>query len=194
MTSIVLASSSPYRFKLLSRLGIPFAAEKPKINEDNYKDYQLKPQEYSEKLALIKAKSLLDENLLIIGSDQIASIENNILEKPHNFDNAFKQLSTLSGKTHELYTSVALISSTAQKVWTVKTTLKMHPLSKQQIEKYLELDQPFDCAGSYKIESYGISLFSQINTEDFTAIEGLPLLSLSKELMSLNFPPLSPIR
>ena len=119
---------------------------------------------------------------MIIGSDQLVSFENNILGKPHTKEKAFDQLKSMSGKTHSLLTSVTLINEDKEISFLNETKLTMKSLSDRFIQEYIEKDRPLDCAGSYKIERAGISLFDSIECDDFTAITGLPLIELSKYL------------
>lgn len=184
---LVLASSSKYRHELLSRLNIPFEAQSPAINEDDFKKFKLTPPALAQFLAFKKAESLVAPQTWIIGSDQLGHLEGEFLEKPHTAENAFKQLRFMSGKTIELITAVCLINEKEKIEFTDTTRLTLHPLSDEQIKRYIEADQPLDCAGSFKIEKLGIALFSKIECQDFTAIQGLPLLWLSQQLRKLGF-------
>lgn len=186
MKSLVLASTSPYRRELLEKLGLPFTFKKPLIDEEKEKDPRWSPLETAEKLATLKAKSLANLGSIVIGGDQLVALDNAILGKPHNFENAVKQLLQMQGRTHELITSVCLFDDLKPSLFTNITRLHMKSLSKAQIETYVQWDQPFDCAGSYKIEKKGITLFEKIETSDFTAIQGLPLIELSEKLKQLG--------
>ena len=114
--------------------------------------------------------------------------EGEILGKAGDLDRAFNQLKRLSGKSHRLITSFCVLSNDNSYTKTVKTTLTMRKLKNEQIKKYLRFDNPIDCAGSYKLELKGISLFDKIETDDHTAIVGLPLLSLGTYLSSIGIP------
>lgn len=187
--SLILASTSVYRKELLSKLGFPFLAEKPTFNEDSAKseNTHLAPAELCIFLGQGKARSLATAQNCIVGSDQMAVLAGERLGKPGNLEKAITQLTKMQGKSHELLTSVTVIYKGQEKSFLDKTILKMRPLSLKEIERYLHLDQPFDCAGSYKIEKHGISLFENIQTEDFTAIPGLPLLKLGKILREFGY-------
>lgn len=185
---IILASTSPYRREQLQKLGLSFEAHAPKYDEDQLKGSGLDPLTLSQKLSIGKAQSLasLFPEDIIIGSDQVAHLGDLTLSKPGSIERACEQLSMMSGKTHTLSTSVALIKAGgAPEVFSNQTHLRMRDLSDSEIRSYVERDQPLDCAGSYKIESFGISLFETIDTSDFTAIIGLPLLELGIRLRAL---------
>ncbi len=123
-------------------------------------------------------------NAVVIGSDQVCSLDNTIFSKPQNKDNAIKQIQQMSGRKHQLLTSVTICSSEDSFTWTNTTSLTMRALQESEIERYLEIDKPYDCAGSYKLESMGIKLFSKIEMSDHTAIIGLPLIEISNTLLS----------
>lgn len=187
MKQIILASASKYRHELLSRLGVPFEALRPPVDEEKEKDPRLSPQVLAEKLAFLKARSLAREDRLVIGGDQLVSFGNEILGKPHTVEGARKQLLKMQGQKHELITAVCVFDGMKAHPFTNITRLQMKPLNEAQIANYVRTDEPLDCAGSYKIEKNGISLFEAIETEDFTAIQGLPLIQLSKVLHNLGY-------
>lgn len=179
--NLILASTSPYRKALLERLGIPFRVENPPVDEDDWKQKGLLPEELALTLAIEKARTVASDNLesLVIGSDQLAVLEGTILGKPGSRKRAIEQLSRLAGKTHRLFTAVCVRHGSRERVIQDAVSLRMRQLDRAAIERYVDFDEPFDCAGSYKIESRGICLFEQIDCADATAIEGLPLLALS---------------
>lgn len=185
---LVLASSSRYRKELLARLGLPFAAEKPDCDEDAYKSRGLSPEQLAETLALAKARSLAGRfpGATILGSDQVAAIDGKILDKPGTAEKAVEQLMLLSGREHRLITAVALLVGERLLQHTDVTRLSMRRLTPAQIERYVALDEPLDCAGSYRLESRGIALFSRIDSADHTAIVGLPLIALTGMLAGLG--------
>lgn len=185
----ILASTSPYRKILLQRTGLLFETQTPKVDEDEFKAKIKDPLLLSQTLAKAKAESLRKENPKagIIGSDQVAAFEEFIFDKPGNKENAIATLKKLRGKSHQLITSVYIITPTDNQSFTDITSLVMKPLSDKQIATYVEIDKPFDCAGSYKLESQGIALFDKIESADFTAIQGLPLIELTKTLEKLGF-------
>lgn len=186
---VYLASTSIYRRDLLRRLGLAFRAERPLINEEEAKleHASLSPRELAAKLAELKARSLAGSGRLVIGGDQMVSFENRILGKPGNREKAIEQLMTLQGRTHELITATCLVDEKGQAHAHLDITLlTMRIMSKEQIEKIVDLDRPYDCAGAYKIEEHGIALMDKIESSDFTAIQGLPLMALSKMLENLG--------
>ena len=183
---VILASTSPYRKELIDKLGISFSALKPDIDEDILKEQLLRQKitgsQFSEKLALAKANSLKNPRSLIIGGDQIVWFKKQILGKPHTATQAFKQLKAMTGQKHQLITSMAVV--TPQKTYQINhiTELWMKKLSDKEIKNYIKRDSPLDCAGSYKIEKSGLILFDKIKTDDFSAIQGVPLIWLSQIL------------
>lgn len=179
---LILASTSKYRQELLSRLTFTFTAQAPLFDEEKEKGSSLSPQALAEKLAFMKAQSLAGAGKVVIGGDQLVSFEGRILGKPHTREKAVEQLLAMQGKTHELITAVCVFDGDKALPFTDITTMHMKALSRAQLEHYVELDLPLDCAGSYKIEKHGISLFEKIESQDFTAIQGLPLLKLNQVL------------
>jgi len=191
MTPLVLASTSPYRKELLSKLGIAFEAQKPLFDEDSAKNQELTkalpPQELCLFLGQEKARSLATDKNCVIGGDQMLVLDKKILGKPKSAEKAFDQLNQMQGRSHELLTSVTVFHQLKKLQFINITQMQMSSLNPEQIKNYIQRDQPLDCAGSYKIEKNGISLFEKIETEDFTAIQGLPLLMLGKILKKLGY-------
>lgn len=187
MKKIVLASTSIYRQAQLKTLGIPFIAEKPLIDEEKEKDLSLNPKDLALKLSFLKAQSLAKPNQVTIGGDQLVSFENQILGKPGSIENAIQQITKMQNQTHELITALTIFDGpdNFKQVLNI-TKMKLKKLSSEQIKKYIELDNPVDCAGSYKIEKHGVQIMEAIETSDFTAIQGLPLLELSKVLAQMG--------
>lgn len=183
---LVLASSSPYRRALLERLGVDFLCASPGIDETRRKDESI-PQLCS-RLAAEKAGALATQypDHILIGADQAASVENRQLEKPGNFEKAFEQLKLLSGQCVMFYTAVTVVIGKTGQLQSALDTTEVHvrKLADDEITRYLEREQPFDCAGSFKVEGLGISLFSKVITGDPTALIGLPLISLCEMLRS----------
>lgn len=190
MPQVILASTSVYRKKQLEQLCIPFIAMAPLIDEEKIKDQSLAPQSLAEMLALSKAQSLKTKfpKDIIIGCDQLVSFENQIYGKSHTLENACSHLRKLQGKTQELITSVCILSEHQDFIFTDITRITLKKLSPEQIKNYVELDQSWDAAGSIKIELHGMSLVENIQTQDYTSITGLPLLTLSQILNQLNVP------
>lgn len=183
---LILASTSKYRQELLSRLPFKFTALAPQIDEDKEKDPRLAPQALAEKLAYLKAASLKGLHRVVIGGDQLVSLEGRILGKAHTPEKAVEQLMSMQGKTHELITAICVFVDDKAIPFVDITRLHMKKLRREQIEYYVQLDMPIDCAGSYKIEKHGIMLFDKIESQDFTAIQGLPLIELNKILENQN--------
>lgn len=187
MNELVLASASKYRKELLTRLGLPFTTLPAAIDEESEKDPALSQLAVAEKLAFLKAMSLAKPGRVVIGSDQLVALGAETMGKAHTLEKACTQLAKMQGKTHQLITAVCIVASDQVIPFTNITTLTMKKLTTPQIAKYVELDEPTDCAGSYKIELHGINLFEKIETDDFTAIQGLPLIHLSKVLHNLGY-------
>ncbi|HND85212.1 MAG TPA: Maf family protein [Pseudobdellovibrionaceae bacterium] len=179
---LMLASTSPYRRELISRLGLAFQAVKPLVDEEALKNPKMGHQELAEYLALKKAESLVAPDRIVIGGDQLVSFDRKILGKPGTPEKALEQLKAMRGHSHELITSIAIVTTEESVVFTNRACLKMKTLTDQQLAKMIELDQPLDCAGSYKLEKHGIALFDSIECDDFTAIQGVPLMRLAREL------------
>jgi MAF protein len=185
---LVLASTSPYRKQLLEKLHLPFITDKPRVDEKplpNETAIQL-----VERLAIAKAKALVDKypNALLIGSDQVCVNNNVILGKPGDFDTAFKQLKAASNKRITFYTGLALINSSTGKIQSLVEpfTVKFRQLNDSMIKNYLNKEQPYNCAGSFKSEGYGIVLFDSLEGKDPNSLIGLPLISLITLLESEN--------
>jgi MAF protein len=185
MLPLVLGSSSAYRRELLTRLRLPFSWAAPDIDE------RARPQETAQqlvmRLALEKAKALANSHPdhLIIGSDQVAVLNGKIIGKPGTHTQAKAQLLAASGHSLSFLTGVALLNSrtgTAQ-VDCVPFTVRFRVLSEATIERYLLAEQPYDCAGSFKAEGLGVSLFRSTEGPDATSLIGLPLIRLVDMLL-----------
>ncbi|KPY80267.1 Maf-like protein [Pseudomonas syringae pv. tagetis] len=180
MPSLLLASSSSYRRELLTRLRLPFACKSPDIDESH------RPGETAHdlvrRLAREKAEALADEypRHLIIGSDQVAVLDGQVLGKPHTFERALGQLTAASGTSVTFLTGLALLNSTTGEcqVDCVPFTVHMRELDRASIERYLHAEEPYDCAGSFKAEGLGVSLFRSTDGSDATSLIGLPLIRL----------------
>lgn len=192
MPSLVLASTSKYRRELVSRLGagVPCTCVAPSCDEEALKDASLAPAALAAFLAREKARSVAAQwpEAHVLGSDQLAEIDGEILGKPGSADRAVAQLAKLSGRAHRLITAYALVCPGGASIEHLDVhTLHMRALSRAELERYVSADQPLDCAGSYKIEAAGIALFERIEGADFTAIMGLPLIALTTDLRSQGF-------
>jgi len=190
---IVLASSSPYRRELLRRLIRDFHCLAADIDETPYRGESA--QDLVLRLAEAKARAAASHNphdgqlQLFIGSDQVAALDDKILGKPGNYDNAVKQLHQLSGKTLTFLTGLCVFdkrTSTAD-VCCVPCQVRFRTLNDAQIHTYLEREPAFDCAGAFKSEGLGVSLLEQMETTDPTALVGLPLIALSRMLMRAGY-------
>lgn len=178
--NLVLASTSPFRKQLLEKLRVPFSTAKPQVDESPL------PGETAsalvERLAIAKAKAVADglKEGWIIGSDQVATVDNVILGKPHHHANAVKQLQLCSGKTVRFLTGLCLYNAETKthRALVEAFDVKFRCLSEQQIELYLQAEQPYNCAGSFKSEGLGICLFDALEGKDPNTLIGLPLISL----------------
>ena len=178
---LVLASSSPYRRTLLARLGLPFINASPDIDESPLPGETA--QALVERLALGKAKALSDKysEALIIGSDQVCLCGTTILGKPGDMARARLQLQLCSGRQVDFYTSLVVLNS-ATGSWQKSLdifSVTFRNLGETEIQNYLQREQPFDCAGSFKAEGLGISLFEKMAGKDFHSLIGLPLIKTS---------------
>lgn len=192
-STLILASTSRYRRALLERLGVPFTAVAPACDEDALKDPRLAPQALAEFLAEAKAASIAEQQpqAVVIGSDQLAAVEVDgrwtILGKPGTAAKAVDQLALLSGRTHVLITAMVVARGPERWRHTDITRLTMRGLDRLAVERYVAADQPLDCAGAYKLECRGITLFDAIDSADASAITGLPLLTLTRILAGLGY-------
>ena len=187
---IILASTSRYRRALLERLQIPFEWADPQADES------ANPGESGSTTALrlagAKARAVAPRypDALVIGSDQVASCDGLRLDKPGNHENAVRQLSTMSGKTARFDTGVVVLDAKTGMLAgrVVGCRVVFRTLSAQQIERYLCQEEPYDCAGSAKIEGLGITLVERIDTQDPTSLIGLPLIALTELLAQIGAP------
>ena len=177
---IVLASSSSYRRELLTRLQLPFSCHSPDIDEAPLAGES--PEALVQRLAISKARKLAADypQHLIIGSDQVAVLDGQIIGKPGDAAGALRQLSAASGRSVVFLTGLAVLDTRTQseQVDVVPFTVHFRQLSAVQIQRYIELEQPFDCAGSFKSEGLGVSLFRATEGDDATSLVGLPLIRL----------------
>lgn len=187
---LILASTSPFRKSILDKLGIDFDTVSPDVDETVLVNET--PQQLVERLAIAKAKAVADkmDHVLVIGSDQVAVIDNEILGKPHTHENAVTQLQNSSGKTVTFYTGLCLYNSSTQQYQSevVPFNVVFRELTQQQIENYLNKEQPYNCAGSFKSEALGIVLFEKLEGDDPNTLMGLPLIRLVKMLEKEHFP------
>lgn len=182
--SLILASSSPFRQALLQRLNLPFQAISPDIDESSQPDESA--IDYVTRLARKKARVIAEQHpqSVVIGSDQCAWLDGEILGKPGNHENALQQLHNAQGKEVVFFTglSVQCLASNSELVDCVEFRVGFRKLGNEKLEHYLLTEKPYNCAGSFKSEGYGITLFSYMSGDDPTALIGLPLISLTSML------------
>ena len=191
---LVLASSSRYRRALLEQLRLPFVCASPGIDERPRAGESIGA--LVARLALEKARALAREfpQALIIGSDQACALDDRILGKPGDAERAIAQLQACSGRRIVFHTGLALYDARAN-AWqqAVDTyTVQFRELTREEITRYVELELPYDCAGSFKVEGLGITLFSALEGKDFNSLIGLPLISLCDMLRAAGLNPLAP--
>ena len=188
---LVLASSSEYRKSLLERLGLRFECHSPDIDESAQAGET--PVELVERLAIAKARKVAADThpALIIGSDQVAVLDGQIVGKPKDHRDAVKQLTDASGREVELYTGLCLYNSHSRNIQhsVEKYSVVFRSLTTEQIEQYLKKDQPYDCAGSLKSESLGIAMLSKLQGNDPNTLIGLPLIRLVDMLIQEGIDP-----
>ena len=183
-SKLILASSSPYRKQLLARLQLDFDCRSPEVDES------VLPGEdalsYVRRLAETKARAIARDapSAVVIGSDQCALLDGRILGKPGNHSNALQQLRNAQGKTVVFHTAVCVIRLETDfcAVEEVPFEVAFRQLSDRQLEHYLQVEQPYQCAGSFKAEGYGSCLFRSMRGDDPSALIGLPLLKLTQML------------
>lgn len=187
---LVLASTSRYRRELLERLGVPFECADPQANESPLPGESAAATALRLAEAKVRAVALRYPQALIVGADQVASCDGLRLDKPGNHANAVRQLTALSGRTASFDTGVVLLEAKSGKLGArlVGCRVTFRSLSAPQIERYLRLEQPYDCAGSAKAEGLGITLIERIETEDPTSLIGLPLIALTELLAQAGAP------
>ena len=186
---IILASQSPSRARLLSKTGLAFKVFSPHIDEKRF----LNPKKPGDScLFIAKQKALKAQALykreIIIACDQMAYLEGRFFGKAHTIKKAIENLTKLSGKTHTLFSGLCLLWEDKKLLYLCQSHLSMRALSQQEIKSYVLKEKPLKSAGSYHIESQGIKLFEKIQTEDFNAIEGLPLIQVINQLAKWNSP------
>ena len=182
---LILASTSRYRAELLRRLLLPFTQEAPGSDETPLADES--PPTLAQRLALAKASAVAARHpqAWVIGSDQVCVCDGTVLGKPGSRERAVEQLRHLSGNSAQFHTALALVhGGDGRRLQAIDlTTVRFRPLTAAQIERYIEAEPAFDCAGSFKSEGLGISLCSAIESRDPTALVGLPLIALHELLV-----------
>lgn len=181
---LVLGSSSPYRRELLQRLGLPFQVLAPQVDETAAEGEV--PAALAQRLARDKAFAVARArpDAVVIGSDQVADLHGQAMGKPGNHANALRQLQAMSGTTVHFHTAVAVVCLEIDLVLTelASVVVRFRTLSAREIEAYLQREQPYDCAGSAKSEGLGITLLDAIESDDPTALVGLPLIRTCRML------------
>jgi septum formation protein len=176
---LILASTSRWRAGLLKRLGLAFVQADSDLDEVPWKSLGLAPADLVTQLAVAKARAVAGAypDALVLGGDQVAVLDGNILGKPGTVEAACAQLDALAGRTHELVTGTALLDCRSGTLHTTVDVhrMRMRSLSGAQIASYIAREQPLDACGSYYVEGLGIALFDELRGSDFTAIMGLPL-------------------
>ncbi|MES9831186.1 MAG: Maf family nucleotide pyrophosphatase [Candidatus Thiodiazotropha sp. DIVDIV] len=182
---LILASSSPYRRELLSRLGIEFSTLSPSIDESRQSDESA--EDLVVRLSREKAMAVAQSHpeALIIGSDQVATVSGMVLGKPGDHKIAVEQLMSASGQRVTFFTGLTLYNSKSGNTQTscVPFHVQFRQLNQAEVEHYLEKEKPYNCAGSFKSEGLGISLFERMEGEDPNALIGLPLICLNNMLL-----------
>lgn len=189
---LILASGSAYRRQLLERLQIPFITRSPDIDEAPLPGESA--LHTALRLARQKAEAVAahDDNVIVIGSDQVALLDQQQIGKPGNHQNALNQLRRMQGRTVVFHTALCVLdrryagSATPSQFCSVDSAVTFRTLPDAQLDRYLRIEQPYDCAGSAKNEGLGIALISAITSSDPTALTGLPLIALTSMLMQLG--------
>jgi len=183
---IILASTSRYRRQLLRRIIVTFEVGAPSYEEQALANER--PRETALRLSIAKARSVAKSfsDALIIGSDQVADLDGAPIGKAATHDNALRQLISMQGKRVDFHTGIALYDAASDTCQSdvVSTTVEFRELGAWALERYLQRDEPYDCAGSAKIEQLGIALTKRVESEDPTALVGLPLIRLTDMLLA----------
>jgi len=187
MSRLILASTSRYRRELLRRLGLPFEGMDPDVDEAPLPDES--PPMLSARLALAKAMAISarEPEAWVIGADQVAELDGVALGKPGHRDGAIAQLRAMSGREVRFLTAVCVTRGSVCLETLDCTKVRFRALADDEIARYLDTEQPFDCAGSFKSEGLGITLFDAIESVDPTALIGLPLIAVAGLLRRAGF-------
>ncbi|MGQ0587340.1 MAG: Maf family protein [Gammaproteobacteria bacterium] len=185
---LILASTSKYRAELLKRLAVPFEAVAPGTDETPRPGET--PANLAQRLARAKAQDVAARHAgrWVLGSDQVPSFDGRVLEQPGNREAGLAQLLACSGKSVVFFTAVALIAGDRALELLDTTIVRFRPLTAAEAERYLDLEPAYDCAGTFKVEGLGISLFEAVETRDPTALIGLPLIAVRRLLAEAGYP------
>lgn len=191
MPALILASTSRYRQELLGRLRIPFEAVAPEVDEAAQPGEA--PAALAERLALAKARAVAARfpGAVVLGSDQVAELDGEAIGKPGTHENAAEQLRRMSGREVVFQTAVAVVAPGVAAIERAEVRVRFRALSDAAIEAYLRADEPYDCAGSAKVESLGIALLEAVESDDPTALIGLPLIRTCALLRRAGLEPLA---
>jgi septum formation protein len=185
---LILASTSRYRRALLERFGVPFEAMAPGVEETQQAHEE--PLDLAHRLARVKAEAIAARhpNTVVIGSDQVAACGRLVLGKPETEERCREQLKTMSGQRVSFYTAVHVVNSMGDRESHLDvTTVLFRPIVDEEIARYVAREKPLDCAGGFKVEGFGITLFDRIDSQDPTALIGLPLIWLAGALRRAGF-------
>ncbi len=185
--NLILASTSRYRRELLERLGYPFETKASSVDETPLEGET--PDALALRLAKAKARAVARENpgCVVIGSDQVCALGDKALGKPHNYEGAVRQLTMMQGRTLVFHTAVCVIDKDGgEQTCLSDTRIRMRRLSPKAIDAYVRREEPYDCAGSAKIEKLGIALMESIDSDDPTSLIGLPLMRVTGMLLNAD--------
>lgn len=188
MTPLVLASTSPYRRELLARFGLPFTADRPEVDESPLPGEA--PAALAVRLADAKARAVAARHptAWVIGADQVAELDGQPLGKPGTRDRALAQLMAASGRSVAFHTAFSVVGpAPGPRAHADLTRVRFRMLAPDAVGRYLDAEQPYDCAGAFKCEGLGIVLFESIASDDPTALVGLPLIALASALRSVGY-------
>jgi septum formation protein len=191
---LILASTSPYRAALLARLGLPFQVEAPAVDEAAVPGED--PGARALRLAHAKARAVSERHpgAWVLGSDQVADCDGRTHDKPGNAERCCQQLRASSGRGVLFHTAVVLLCAepAVMREHVDCTTVRFRRLEDEEIERYVERDRPFDCAGGFRSEGLGVTLFDSVESRDPTALVGLPLIWVAAALRAAGLDPLAP--
>ncbi len=191
---LVLASTSPYRRELLARLGLPFEVEAPEVDEAPLPGEA--PEALVRRLSEAKARAAAARHpgAVVVGSDQVAVLDGEVMGKPGGPERAREQLRRASGRAVDFLTGLAVLDTRDGRLQLALVPFRVvfRPLDEARIEAYLRRDEPWNCAGSFRSERLGVALFERMEGEDPTALMGLPLIRLVRMLEAVGLDPLAP--